>query len=159
MSFLSESLPLIIILSAVIGGIVLTVAAILIMILCRRSSALSLKAMGNRGAEKGGTTTPGPSSVITSSSNSKTSSKLTNANNRMVNEASHQHYLIDQPDEGDGEGGWGGDPSESLLPGGQRSNNFEFPARMVSPINSNLTVAIFPLLFIFMAVFHGERVI
>ena len=43
----AESLPLITILSAVIGGVVLTVAAILIMILCRRSSALTLKAMGN----------------------------------------------------------------------------------------------------------------
>ena len=35
----SESLPLIIILSAVIGGIVLTVAVILIMILCRRTAS------------------------------------------------------------------------------------------------------------------------
>jgi hypothetical protein len=43
--FVAESLPLIIILSAVIGGIVLTVAAILIMILCRRSTALSLKSI------------------------------------------------------------------------------------------------------------------
>ena len=46
--FFSESLPLIIILSAVIGGIVLTVAAILIMILCRRSTALSLKSISGK---------------------------------------------------------------------------------------------------------------
>ena len=43
MYIFSESLPLIIVLSAVIGGIILTVAAIVIMILCRRSSSLSLK--------------------------------------------------------------------------------------------------------------------
>ena len=48
----AESLPLITILSAVIGGVVLTVAAILMMILCRRSSALTLKAMGNGGGQK-----------------------------------------------------------------------------------------------------------
>ena len=35
-----------------IGGVVLTVAAILMMILCRRSSALTLKAMGNGGGQK-----------------------------------------------------------------------------------------------------------
>ena len=44
----TESLPLIIVLSAVIGGIILTVAAIVIMILCRRSSSLSLKNLKNR---------------------------------------------------------------------------------------------------------------
>ena len=35
-----------------IGGVVLTVAAILMMILCRRSSALTLKAMGNGNGQK-----------------------------------------------------------------------------------------------------------
>ena len=45
-----------------IGGVVLTVAAILMMILCRRSSALTLKAMGNgekatSGSSKAMTTT------------------------------------------------------------------------------------------------------
>ena len=45
--YFTESLSLITILSAVIGGVILTVAAILIMILCRRSSALTLKAMNN----------------------------------------------------------------------------------------------------------------
>ena len=44
---IAESLPLITILSAVIGGVLLTVLAIIFMILCRRSSALTLKAMGN----------------------------------------------------------------------------------------------------------------
>merc|ERR1712038_2227526 len=43
-----KSLPLIIVLSAVIGGIILTVAAIVIMILCRRSSSLTLKNLKNR---------------------------------------------------------------------------------------------------------------
>ena len=46
----TESLPLIIVLSAVIGGIILTVAAIVIMILCRRTSTLSLKNIKNRDA-------------------------------------------------------------------------------------------------------------
>ena len=44
----TESLPLIIVLSAVIGGIILTVAVIVIMILCRRSSSLSLKNIKNQ---------------------------------------------------------------------------------------------------------------
>ena len=52
--FLTESLPLIIVLSAVIGGIILTIAAIVIMILCRRSSSLSLKNSKNRGSGVGG---------------------------------------------------------------------------------------------------------
>ena len=39
---------MIIVLSAVIGGIILTMAAIVIMILCRRSSSLSLKNLNNR---------------------------------------------------------------------------------------------------------------
>ena len=61
----AESLPLITILSAVIGGVVLTVAAILMMILCRRSSALTLKAMGNSGqkASSKAMTTTGTSTM------------------------------------------------------------------------------------------------
>ena len=61
----AESLPLITILSAVIGGVVLTVAAIVMMILCRRSSALTLKAMGNGGqkASSKAMTTTGTSTM------------------------------------------------------------------------------------------------
>ena len=43
-----ESLPLIIVLSAVVGGIILTVASIVIMILCRRTTSMSLKSLKNR---------------------------------------------------------------------------------------------------------------
>ena len=48
-----------------IGGVVLTVAAILMMILCRRSSALTLKAMGNGGqkASSKAMTTTGTSTM------------------------------------------------------------------------------------------------
>ena len=55
------------ILSAVIGGVLLTVLAILFMILCRRSSALTLKAIGNNGEKQyqNGSNT-GPGSTLTS---------------------------------------------------------------------------------------------
>ena len=43
-----------IVLSAVIGGIILTVATIVIMILCRRSSSSPLKTLKNRDSDLGG---------------------------------------------------------------------------------------------------------
>ena len=65
--YFAESLPLITILSAVIGGVLLTVLAILFMILCRRSSALTLKAIGNNGEKQyQNGSNIGPGSTLTS---------------------------------------------------------------------------------------------
>ena len=61
-----QSLPLITILSAVIGGVLLTVLAILFIILCRRSSAMTLKAMGNGEKQYQNGSNTGAGSTLTS---------------------------------------------------------------------------------------------
>lgn len=75
LSVLPESLPLIIILSAVIGGVILTMFAIIVMVMCRRMSAFQPSDSKGGGFEKGYA-----SSTLTgtSSSSSKPSSSSTN---------------------------------------------------------------------------------
>ena len=98
-----------------IGGVVLTVAAILLMILCRRSSALTLKAMGN--GEKhyqnggGGSSTTATSKAMTTTG---TSTSYTGGESDVAKSSGNGTALLDASLANDNEE-WEGNEEGALL--------------------------------------------